>query len=93
MDQAIRIKFSTEKGELPAHPYFGASFPIGSKMDSIAITDFKLNTEATLFSDPRVSSIQSLEYYVIGDTLILNTAVTLNDQADTLSTSFALRRL
>lgn len=91
VDQAIRIKFSTEQGELAAHPYFGAKFPIGTKLSGVAITDFRIQTEATLFSDPRVASIRSLDFFASGGDLALLADLVLTDQADTLNTSFSLR--
>lgn len=92
VDQGIRIKFSTEAGELPVHPEFGARFPIGSKATQIAFNEFRIQAEATIYSDQRVDEIKSLNFALVGDSLLLNATIRLKEAADSLNTSFALRR-
>lgn len=92
VEQAIRIKFITEVKTLPAHPNFGARYPIGTKADIASFNTFRLNTIATLQSDDRIASVEDLEFTALGDVLALSARVLLNDTRDYLTTSFALRR-
>ena len=93
VEQALIIKFSTEKGELPAHPGFGASFPIGSKASVSSINDFRIHTNATLTSDTRVQAIKNINFITVGDVLVVNATLLLTGAADSLSTSVSLRRV
>ena len=93
VDQGLRIKFSTNQSELPVHPNFGAKFPIGSKATNIAFNDFRIQTEATIYSDSRVKDIKDLRFTTFHDVLVANAKIVLLDAADTLDTSIALRRL
>lgn len=92
VDQAIRIKFSTEAGELPVHPRFGARFPIGSKASNVAFNEFRIQTEATILSDKRVASIENLRFTTFGDAMVLNTNLRMLGTSEALNTSLALRR-
>lgn len=91
VEQGVIIKFSTEKGELPAHPTFGIQAPIGSKATPSAVNAFRIQTEATLLSDPRISSIKSLDFILEGDTLFVRADVVLQNQSDGLAAAVALR--
>jgi hypothetical protein len=92
VDQALRIRFSTEQGELPTHPSFGARFPIGAKAVPSSFNTFRINTLATLRTDPRIASVNSLKFVATGGVLLVDARLTLLDSTDTLSTNFALRR-
>lgn len=92
VEQAIKLKFSTEQGQLPAHPYYGARFPIGGKATPETFTEFHVNARATMLSDTRVQSVQKLDFLASGDTLFISANVVLNNTTDILSASFALRR-
>lgn len=92
VEQAIKIKFSTERGELPAHPRFGAKYPIGTKADIASFNTFRIDTLATLESDPRISRVKRLEFRAYQDILTLSADLTLQNNVDILSTNFALRR-
>ena len=93
VEQGIIIKFSTERGELPAHPGFGASFPIGSKATPEAINDFRSATESTIYSDGRVQRVDRLDFIVEGDTLLAQSRIVLIDSSDNLNITFPLRRV
>ena len=93
VEQALIIKFSTEKGELPAHPGFGASFPIGSKAAVSSINDFRVHTSATLISDSRVREIKNINFVTVGDVLVVNATLLLTSATDSLNTSVSLRRV
>jgi hypothetical protein len=93
VSQAITIKLSTEQGELPVHPSFGVSFPIGSKATPLAVSDFRLQSEATLYSDGRVQRINQLEFTTSGDVMLMRANITLTDKSDGLNVSVPVRRL
>jgi len=90
--QAIRLKFSTEQGDLPSHPSFGSKFPIGSKADVASFNTFRLNAIATFLSDGRIKEITSIQFVAVGDILTIDARVLLTDGRQFLSTNFALRR-
>jgi hypothetical protein len=90
--QAMLIKFSTEQGELPLHPDFGAKYPIGSKVTFPKIHEFSFNTRRTLLQDPRVASISSLQMFVDGDTLVTDSRIRLKDADVELPITFSVRR-
>lgn len=92
VEQAIKIKFATEQGELPAHPLFGARFSIGSKATPKAFNEFHINTRSTLLSDVRIKKIKELEFQTTGDVLLVHSKLELNDSVDLLAVNFALRR-
>jgi hypothetical protein len=92
VDQAVRIKFATEQGALVVHPRFGAKFPIGRKALPSSFNTFRINTLATLQSDFRIKSIESLQFVAVGDALLIDARLVLIDSQDKLSTNFALRR-
>jgi len=91
VEQALIVKFSTERGEIPAHPSFGASFPIGSKATISSINDFRIDTISTITSDSRIRDIIRLDFLTYGDVLVVNTNLTLKNATDSLNTSIALR--
>lgn len=93
VEQAMRLKFATERGELTVHPRYGSQFPIGSKASSVAFTAFQIDVANTLRSDTRVRNIEKLALAVVGDVIIANVRLTLIDSNDLLATSFALRRV
>lgn len=91
VEQAVRVKFATEQGELPVHPFFGALFPIGSKAVIASFNEYRINAIATIRSDARIESIESLQFNVVGDTLTVSAKLALSKTRDYLSTNFALR--
>lgn len=92
IEQAVRIKFITSRGELPAHSTFGAKFPIGSKASPASFNEFRLDALRTILSDSRVTNVSRLDFLATGDTLALTADIVITDSQNTLSTSFALRR-
>lgn len=91
VEQGVIIKFSTERGELPAHPTFGIQVPIGSKATPNSVNTFRIAAEATLLSDPRISFIKTLDFVLEGDTLFVKADVLLQNQSDGLAAAVALR--
>lgn len=89
--QAVRSKFSTVKGELPAHPSFGASFPMGARATPTTLAGFRIDVEQTLLSDIRISNIKNLSFTVIGDILSAKASINLVNSANTVTLSFPLR--
>jgi len=91
VQQAIRLKFATERGELSAHPYYGSKFPLGSKAGPAAFTTFQIDVQSALLSDKRVESIVDLDMTSLGDVMAVDTTVKLISTSELLSTSFDLR--
>lgn len=90
--QGMRLKFATERGELPAQPGYGARYALGSKATPTSLNQFKIDTRATILSDPRVKVINRLDFVVSGDLLGVDADITLVDSTTILQTSFAVRR-
>jgi hypothetical protein len=86
--QAVRLKFATELGTLTVHPYYGAAIPIGSKMTAISMNEFRINTLATLKSDPRISEVTRLDFFMRGDVVSVGAKMVLIDQADSTAVAF-----
>lgn len=93
VNQAIMIKFSTEEGELALHPYFGAAYPVGTKVDINRLQDFALNTRATFLSDDRIEDVVSLRFFVDGDIVQVNAQAQIKQVNSKLPVQFAVRRL
>lgn len=93
VDQAIKIKFSTEQGELTVHPTFGTRFPIGNKATEGSFTSFRVNALATFASDPRISAVERLEFVSSGDVLAVKANLQLADSKQSLNMSFVVRRM
>jgi hypothetical protein len=90
--QAIKIKFSTEQGELPTHPQFGAKFPVGTKLAMATVQEFALNTRRTFFQDPRIEEILSMEIYASGDQLFTKSHLKLIGTDAQVPFTFSVRR-
>ncbi|MDB5716284.1 MAG: hypothetical protein JWO15_3681 [Sphingomonadales bacterium] len=91
--QAVKLKFSVTRGELPLHPFFGASFPIGSKATPTTMAGFRIDVEQTLASDPRIVDIRSLRFVTVGDTLSVNASIALASSDSAVRLTFPLRKL
>lgn len=92
VQQAVRIKFATELGQLPAHPFFGARFPIGTKADVSSFNTFRVSTLRTINSDDRVAEVKNLRFVSQGDILSVSADLVLKGARDITTTTFALRR-
>lgn len=92
VEQAMKLKFATERGELTVHPFFGSAFPLGSKATSASFTRFQIDVRNTILSDPRVEYIEDLDLSILGDVIAVQATMRLLESSDVLSTDFALRR-
>ena len=90
--QAIKIKFSTEVGELPTHPSFGAKYSVGTKLGMATVQEFALNTRRTFFQDPRIEEINSMEIFAVGDQLFNKTRLKLIGADAEIPFTFSVRR-
>jgi len=90
--QAMMIKFSTEQGELPIHPDFGAKYPIGTKLSMIKLQEFLINTRRTCLSDPRIESVLSMRAMAHQDKVFTNAKLRLKDSNFEIPVQFAVRR-
>ncbi len=91
--QAVKLKFSIKRGELPAHPLFGALFPVGTKATVANLAGFQLQARTTLLSDPRISGIKSLKLVTNGDILAVKAVVTLVNTSSSMNLAFPVRRV
>ena len=87
--QGVSLKFSTERGELPAHPAYGALLRIGSKLNELSFNEFRLNATSTIMSDPRVKSIKKMSFTSQGDILGVQADLVLTNTADGNATAFS----
>lgn len=92
VEQAVKLKFMTERGELPAHPTYGAKFAIGTKSTPRSFNELRINTMNTLAMDSRIERIESLQFVALGDNIAVVPKVKLVNTRDVLDVSFALRR-
>jgi hypothetical protein len=91
--QAVMIKLSTEQGELPTHPTFGAKYPIGSKFPTLSrLQEFSLNAQSTFLQDPRVRDVSEIKTYVNGDQLLFSAKLQLIASDAKLPVTFSVRR-
>jgi len=90
--QAMRLKFATERGELPAHPNYGARYSLGTKATPTSINQFRIDTRSTILSDPRVKLINNITFVTHGDLLGVQAEITMVDSNSILQASFAVRR-
>ncbi len=67
--QAVELKFSVERGELPTHPSYGIEHPIGRKANIRSLIAFDLEARASLLMDTRVSNVSTLNYELIRNVL------------------------
>ncbi len=86
VEQGLQLKFSTEQGQLPAHPGYGAQFPIGKKIGTKSFNTFRIQAQNTILSDPRVESIQLLDFTSKSDTMVITSILKLI-KSGTLSTN------
>jgi hypothetical protein len=93
VEQAVRLKFATEQGELPAHPRYGSRFPVGSKASRASVTEYQLDVKNTILSDKRVASIVDLDLVAVGDAVSVQARLRLVNEVELLTTNFALRVL
>lgn len=92
VEQAIRLKFMTERGELAAHPKFGAKFPIGKKATPSSFNELRINTMNTLISDNRIENVKGLRFIAVGDKLAAKVDLELVNARNIVPVTLALRR-
>lgn len=93
ISQSIKIKFSTKRGELPAHLLFGALFPMGTKATPTSLAGFRVGVEQTILSDFRIDSIKSLKFVAASDTIAVSASVYLKNLSSSLKLDFPVRSL
>lgn len=93
LNQAVNIKFETEQGELPLHPFFGIKYPLGVKAPAADnFIEFDVNARATLLSDLRIGRVNSLDIGFEGNTLDVRGDVDIKGFDGSLSFDFSTRR-
>lgn len=89
--QAMVIKTSTEQGDLPLHPTFGAAYPVGTKVSLSQLHEFALNTRRTFLSDPRIAELVKMNTYAEGDIIHVSVVARLKQSDVTLPIEFSVR--
>lgn len=92
VEQAIKLKFMTERGELAAHPKFGAKYPVGKKATPSSFNELRINTLNTLTSDNRIENVKDLRFIAVGDKLAAKVDIELVNARNILPVTLALRR-
>ncbi len=93
MAQAVRIKFETERGELPLHRTFGIKLPIGIKFaGASSFIEFQIGARASILADRRISDIGSFSVTAEGNTMRINSSILLNGFSRALPLDFDVRR-
>lgn len=92
VEQALKLKFTTERGELSAHPKYGAKYPVGKKATPSSFNELRINTLNTLSSDNRISRIRDLRFIAVGDKLAAKVDVELINARNIIPVTLALRR-
>lgn len=92
LEQAVRVKFSTEQGTLPTHPQFGVRAPIGSKANIRSLIGFQLNARASLLQDNRIDEISDLSFSVDGNVLTVSATLQITEVDGGVAVSFSSRR-
>ncbi|MCF6205342.1 MAG: hypothetical protein L3J47_00415 [Sulfurovum sp.] len=93
LEQGIGLKFETEQGDLPLHPFYGIKFPIGAKAPSSSgFVAFNVDARSTLLSDPRVSTIQKLDVNFTGNSLNVKVAVGIKGFDSSLAFTFSTKK-
>jgi hypothetical protein len=92
LEQAAELKFSTEPGSLPVHPFFGVLAPIGEKLRTLSIIQFQTNARASLLSDSRIEDVVSFDVRAEGNVLYVRTTLRIRGADAALSVSFEARR-
>lgn len=92
VEQAIKIKFNTEQGELATHPTFGAKYPLGEKFPGLQkFQEFSLNTRRTIRQDPRVKNIEKFAILIDGTAIRINASLSLRGADVELPLSLMVR--
>jgi hypothetical protein len=93
VSQAMMLKFGTEQGALPLHPDYGASYPLGTKINLGRIQDFALTVRRTVLSDDRIDRIDELRLFTEGsDALRVKVRAKLKQSDAKLPIEFLVRR-
>ncbi len=92
VEQALKLKFMTERGELAAHPKFGAKYPVGKKATPSSFNELRINTINTLTSDNRIENVKDLRFIAVGDKLAAKVDIELVNARSILPVTLALRR-
>lgn len=92
VEQALKLKFMTERGELAAHPKYGAKFPVGKKATPSSFNELRINTLNTLTSDNRIENVKDLRFIAVGDKLAAKVDIELVNARNILPVTLALRR-
>lgn len=92
MEQATLMKFSIERGDLPEHPSYGISLPIGTKGLIRSMLGYQIDARSCLLADSRVEEVNKLNFRVEGDTVNVQAVVRVKGVDSAISLGFSRGR-
>jgi len=90
LQQALRLKFITEKGSLLRHPSYGSGLQPGTAVTDITANEVKDQAISTIISDARFGEVQFISVDLQGPILRLSGGVTVNANNSVLPFSFRI---
>lgn len=93
MEQAVLIKFNTERGELPLHPRFGVKLPIGIKAPGArSFTEFQIAARSSILSDRRILDVANFRFSLDGNAIDIKARMLLRGSSQQLDLDFGVKR-
>jgi hypothetical protein len=91
VEQAIRVKFATKKGELSLHPQYGNGIEHGRKSTLVRFQKYAMNTRNTILQDPRIEGIEDLKVFAEGDVVNITAKIMLRKSNAFLPFLYSIR--
>lgn len=88
--QALKIKFSVEKGTWLAHPDFGIGVGVGSSAADVNATELFKDIQNVVLADGRFSGIQNLKVDIKPPTVTISLEVTVRQTKGIVPISFTI---
>ena len=88
--QALKIKFSVEKGTMLAHPNFGIGVTVGESVADINATNLFKDIQSVVLADPRFSGISNLKVVVAPPTVSISLLVTVANTKGVVPITFTI---
>lgn len=90
LQQALRLKFITEKGALTRHPNYGSGVTPGTSVADITASGIKDQAISTIMSDYRFGELQFITVNLDGPILRISGGVSVNANSSILPFSFRI---
>lgn len=92
MQQAMELRFSTERGDLPEHPSYGVGLPIGTKGTITSLLGYQIDARSSILEDSRVEEINKLDFRLNGEVVNVSAQIRVKGVDNSLSVSFSRGR-